>query len=57
MDVKLLKGSNRSIIYSIEFENGERLYLGSSPYGALVYRRSTPRKIADEVLRENADNT
>jgi hypothetical protein len=52
LDAKLLKGSNRTIIYSIEFENGTRMYLASSAYGALVYRIATPRKYADEVADE-----
>lgn len=52
LDAKLLKGSNRTIIYSIEFENGTRMYLASSAYGALVYRIATPRKYSDEVTDE-----
>ena len=38
IDAKILKGSNRSIIYWLETEDGTRIYLGSSPYGAIVYR-------------------
>ena len=49
VDAKLLKGSNRTILYSIEFENGVRMFLASSAYGALIYRLATPHKYANEV--------
>ena len=34
----LIKGSNRSVLKSIVFADGTRMYFGSSPYGATVYR-------------------
>lgn len=50
INAKLIKGSNRSVLESIEFEDGTRLFLASSPYGATVYRISKPRSITEEVL-------
>lgn len=38
VQARLIKGSNRSVIDSIEFADGTLLYLGASPYGAIVYR-------------------
>lgn len=38
VDVRLIKGSNRSVLYKIELEDGTSLYLGSSSFGATVYR-------------------
>lgn len=40
VNVKLLRGSNRSLIESLELESGDVLHFGSSPFGAVVYRIS-----------------
>lgn len=37
---RLIKGSNRSVLDSIEFADGSVMYFGASPYGAIVYRIS-----------------
>jgi hypothetical protein len=49
---KLLSGTQRSIVYYIEFEDGRRMHFGSSAAGALVYRISDRRSITEEVERE-----
>jgi len=53
-DVKceVIKGSNRSIVYNIEFSDGTKMYLGSSPYGATVYRIQKPYSYVERVSRE-----
>jgi len=38
VDVTHLKGSHRSLINSIEFVDGTTLYIGASPFGAIIYR-------------------
>lgn len=48
----LIKGANRSVLYWIEFEDGTKMHLGSSPYGATVYRIQKPHSYAEQVLRE-----
>lgn len=40
VDVRLIRGSNRSVIYNLTLKDGTILYLGSSPFGATVYRMS-----------------
>lgn len=49
-DCQLIKGTNRSVIYSLTFDNGSTLYLGSSPYGATAYRISDKRSYVKEEL-------
>ena len=50
--VRLVKGTNRSVIDHIEFDDGTRLYLGASAYGAIVYRIAPKRSFVEEVIRE-----
>jgi hypothetical protein len=38
VDVQQLRGTNRSVVRSLQFEDGRRLYLGSGPEGAVAYR-------------------
>jgi hypothetical protein len=52
VDAKLIKGSHRSVLRSIEFDNGTRMYLSSSPFGSTVYRIAPKRSFTEEVLRE-----
>lgn len=40
--VRHIKGTHRSVIDWLEFDDGSRLYLGSSAYGATVYRIAKP---------------
>lgn len=40
---ELIKGTNRTLLKHIIFEDGTRVYFGSSPYGATVYRIAKPR--------------
>lgn len=43
----LIKGSNRTVIYSILFEDGAELFLGSSGFGALAYRIRRPHSYTE----------
>jgi hypothetical protein len=52
VDCHLIKGTNRTVVYSLTFEDGTTLYLGSSPYGATVYRIAKKRSFTKEALRE-----
>jgi hypothetical protein len=45
---ELIKGTNRSVVRHIELEDGTRVYFGSSPYGATVYRIAKRRVSAAE---------
>ncbi len=49
LDTKLVRGSNRSVIYSLTMEDGTKLFLGSSPYGAMVYRLSKPQSAVERL--------
>jgi hypothetical protein len=49
VDIQDLAGSNRSVIHSLVLESGHRLYLGSSPFGAVVYRVAPPRSHVQEL--------
>lgn len=53
IDVRNLYGTNRSVLNSITLDNGHRIFLGSSPHGAVVYRIATPRSHTREVLNES----
>jgi hypothetical protein len=48
VDTRLIRGSHRSVIYSLTLEDGTILYLGSSSFGATVYRIS---KVQSAVKR------
>lgn len=48
VDVRLIKGSNRSVVYSITMENGVTLFLGSSPFGATAYRIAKPTSAVEQ---------
>lgn len=50
--VHQIPGSNRSLVESIEFEGGQKLYLASGAQGATVYRISGTRRIAEETMEE-----
>lgn len=41
---RLVRGTNRSVIDSIEFEDGSSMYFGASPFGAIVYRISEAKR-------------
>lgn len=47
-----LKGSSRSVIYNITFADGTKMYMGSSTFGATVYRIQKPHSYTEAVLRE-----
>jgi hypothetical protein len=50
VDVKDIPNANRCVINSIEFEDGARLFLAPSLYGAVVYKiRRTDRAQLKEV--------
>lgn len=49
VDIQDLRGTNRAAIHSLMLDNGVRLYLGSSPYGAVVYRVAPPRSHVQEL--------
>ena len=46
----MIKGTHRTIIDWIEFENGTRVYLAGSAWGALAYRLSKPYSYAQGIL-------
>ena len=48
-DIKLIKGSNRSVVHNLVFEDGTILYLASSPMGATAYRLSKPESAVERV--------
>lgn len=50
MDLYRLANDKRAVLTSILMEDGTRIYLGSSPQGALVYRIAIPYSKATEVL-------
>jgi len=52
LDIRAVSGTSRSVVYSILMEDGVRIYLGSSPQGATVYRIAPKRSLAQEVLGE-----
>lgn len=43
INCELIKGTNRSVMRSIELEDGTRVYFGSSSYGATIYRIAKKR--------------
>lgn len=45
--VKMIRNSHRSIIDYIEFEDGTKMYLGSSSLGATVYRIAPKHRYSD----------
>ena len=47
--VALVRGSNRSVIYNLTTEDGAILSLGSSPFGAVVYRMSKTQSAVERV--------
>lgn len=49
VDVQLIRGSNRSVIYQLVLEGGIILYLGSSPFGATVYRLAKPKSALERL--------
>ncbi len=42
MDLQGLPGTNRTVIHSLTLADGTRVYLASSPLGAVVYRIAPP---------------
>ncbi len=43
LDTEPVPGANRTLIRSLVFENGARLFLGASPDGAVAYRITSAR--------------
>ena len=56
VDVRLIRGSSRSVLYSITMEDGTTIHVGSSPFGAVVYRLAKPQS-AVQRLDESASKT
>jgi len=50
IDMRNVNNTTRVIIHSIVLEDGCRIYFGSSPQGAMVYRIAPPRSVVQEVL-------
>lgn len=46
---RVIRNSHRCVIDFLEFDDGSRLYLGSSSVGAVVYRISSPHSYAQQV--------
>lgn len=49
MDLQPLRNTMRSVLHSFTLDDGTRVYLGSSPYGAVVYRVAPPRSVVREL--------
>lgn len=49
VDIQDLTGANRAIVHSITLDDGMRIYLASSPLGAVVYRVAPPRSHVGEL--------
>lgn len=47
-----LGGANRTVLHSITLDNDCRIYVGSSPFGALVYRIASPPNAVQRALAE-----
>ena len=47
-----IRGENRTVLHSIEFEDGRRLYLAAGTDGPTAYRLSTPHRYVEEALRD-----
>lgn len=47
-----IHNSTRTVIHSLEFEDGTIAYFGAAPEGALVYRIAVPHSYTAEVLNE-----
>lgn len=47
---KIIPGTNRSMLDSLEFEDGTRMYFGVSPTGPTIYRIARKRSFTREVL-------
>jgi len=43
----------RTVLRWIALDDGTKIYLGSSPQGAMIYRIAPPRSVVNEVLREH----
>lgn len=52
IDLQPLANTQRAVLHSFTLENGCRIFLGSGPQGATVYRIAKPRSAAKEVLGE-----
>lgn len=50
VDMQAISNDKRTIIHSILLGTGVRVYLASSPQGAMVYRIAQPRSVVQEVL-------
>jgi hypothetical protein len=53
LDVAPVPGTQRVLLRSLKVEDGTRLFVASSPFGAVVYRIAPPRSVTREVLSEN----
>jgi hypothetical protein len=49
MELQDLSGFNRTVLYSLTLDNGIRIYFGSSPEGAVVYRIAHPYSYVKEL--------
>jgi hypothetical protein len=47
--VRQIRGANRSALEWIQFEDGTRLYVASSPHGAVVYRLAKRFSYVEQV--------
>jgi len=47
-----VRGTTRTCLHELELEDGTRLYFGSSPQGALVFRIARPISYTQKVLEE-----
>jgi hypothetical protein len=54
VELQNLNGSNRTILHSFTLDSGIRVYIGSSPFGALVYRMAPPSSAVQRLTEEQA---
>lgn len=52
VELQPITGAERSVLHSITLDNDVRVYVGSSPYGALIYRIAAPPSAVQRFLKE-----
>lgn len=52
VELRQIRGANRTVVHSIELEGGRRVHLAASPDGPVAYRISSLRRYVEEFLDE-----
>lgn len=50
IDASEIRNAGRTVVRSITLEDGKRIYFGSAPQGAIIYRVAPSRSLAKEML-------